>query len=124
MKKAVCVAIIKNGRILLVQKQRAWTLPGGKPKAKESDIQCLIREVGEELPTLSLKNIKYLGVFSGITPLRGDKLRAEVYLADADGKAVPNAEINAAEWTNEPGEYNLSDVTQKIIIALYDKGYL
>ena len=124
MRKAICAVIIKDGCILLVKKQKTWILPGGKPKLGESDMQCLFREIKEELPTLKLKNIKYFGAFAGITPHKGDMLRTAVYFADANGEIAPSAEINMAEWIKNPEEYNLSDITQKIVLSLRKNGHL
>lgn len=124
MRKAVSVVIIKNGQILLVRKQVTWILPGGKPQTGESDIDCLLREVGEELPGISLSNLRYFDTFTGITPHKGDELLAEIYFADAEGDITPSAEINAAEWTNTPETYKLSDITQRVIISLRQNGYL
>jgi 8-oxo-dGTP diphosphatase len=124
MRKAICVVVIENGCILLVQKHETWILPGGKPEDGESDIQCLIREVSEELPSLRLQNPKYIGAFTGITPHKNDELCAEVYIANSDGEITTAAEINAAKWVNEPEEYNLSDITRKIVLSLHQNGYL
>jgi 8-oxo-dGTP diphosphatase len=124
MRKAINVVIIENGCILLVQKRKTWILPGGKPEIGESDIQCLLREISEELPRMTLHNLKYFGAFSGITPHQRDELIAEVYFADANGEAVPSAEINAVKWTDSPEEENLSDITQKIVFSLRNNGYL
>ena len=124
MRKAVCTVIIENNRILLVKKNETWILPGGKPQGNETDIQCLARECKEELPKLNIRILKYLNVFSGITPHNNDELLAEVYLASANGKIIPNAEINKAEWASNPEEYNLSDITKKIVIFLRENKYL
>lgn len=124
MRKAVCVVIIENNRILLVKKNETWILPGGKPKESESDIDCLLRECKEELPKLNFLIKKYLNVFSGITPHKKDELSAEVYLASSNGNITPHAEISKAEWTSKPEEYNLSDITKKIVTFLREKKYL
>lgn len=124
MRKAICAAIIKNDHILLVQKQKTWILPGGKPKIGESDIQCLFREIREELPQLILRDLKYFDFFVGTTPHKGDKLQAEVYFADSSGDIIPEAEINATKWTTLPEKNNLSDITRKIIFSLRQNGYL
>lgn len=124
MRKAINVAIIRDGCILLVRKRETWILPGGKPKVDESKLQCLFREIQEELPQLNLQNIRYFGAFTGITPHKSDMLCAEVYLADADGEITPSAEINAAKWIKDPEEYNLSDITRKIVLSLRQKGRL
>lgn len=124
MRKAIGVAIIKNGCILLVRKKKTWILPGGKPEVGESDMQCLFREVREELPQLVLQNPEYFGAFVGITPHKGDELRAEVYFAEANGDIIPSAEVNKAEWVKTPEEYNLSDITRKIVLSLRQNGHL
>jgi len=124
MRKAINVAIIKNGYILLVRKKKVWILPGGKPKHDEDNMQCLSREIREELPQLALQNPKYFGTFVGMTPHKGDKLQAEVYLAEASGEINPSAEINKAEWIKTPEEYNLSDITRKIVLSLRQNGHL
>lgn len=124
MREAVGAVVIKNGYILLVQKKKTWILPGGKPESGESDIECLLREVREELQ-VSLKNPRRLGdKFIGITPHKGDFLCARVYLAEVEGEIIPSAEIEAAEWTKAPENYRLSEITKKVICFLRQKGYL
>lgn len=124
MRKAICAAIIRGGKILLVQKEDFWILPGGKPEFEESDEGCLVREVAEELSGAALENIKYFGSFVGKTPRKGDQLRAEVFLADISGKALPSAEIHQAVWIANPKQYNLSDITEKIVEELFSREYL
>jgi len=124
MRKAINAVVIKEGSILLVRKKETWILPGGKPEAGESDTQCLLREIKEELPQLNIRDLKYFDAFVGTAPHKGDELRAEVYFAKADGEISPSAEINKAEWVEKPEEYNLSDITRKIVAALFQGGYL
>lgn len=125
MRTAIGVVVIRNGKILLVRKKESWILPGGKPEASELDIQCLGREVKEEiLPKGELRNIQFYKAFKGLTPHTGDILCVKSYFADIKGELCPSAEINAAEWTSNPEEYNLSDITGKIIISLCEEGYL
>ena len=125
MKKAIGAAIIENGKILLVRKNQSWILPGGKPEQGESDIECMCREVQEELSGTLLKNMLYYSSFEGITPHSGEMLRAEVYFADIAGNlGKPSAEIQEARWMSEIHEYNLSDITSKIVNSLQQKGYL
>lgn len=80
MRTAICAAIIDNDKILLVRKRQSWILPGGKPEPNESDIECLCREVSEELSGTQLDNIRYYGAFEGVTLHKGDNLIAKVYL--------------------------------------------
>lgn len=119
MRQAVNAAIIKEGKILLVRKKQSWIFPGGKPKVDESDLECLCRELKEELSGTELENIRYYGEFEGVTPHKGDVLKARVYFADIKGQLCPpSLEIAAYEWIKETCEYNLSNITSKIVDSL------
>ena len=125
MREAIGVAIIKNGKILIVRKKLAWILPGGKPNSGESDIECLCREVREELSGVGLENFKFYNIFEGVTPYKGDLLQAKVYFADTKwDNYIPSAEIEEIGWANEPEQYNFSDITKKIIMSLCEDYYL
>ena len=125
MRTAIGAAIIDNGKILLVRKRQSWILPGGKPEPSESDIECLCREVSEELSGTQLNNIRYYGEFEGVTPHKGNILKAKVYFANIKGKLYPSsAEIVAYEWVNDISRYNLSEITSKIVDSLTKDGYI
>ena len=125
MRTAIGAAIIDERKILLVRKRQSWILPGGKPEPDESDIECLCREVSEELSGTQLDNIRYYGDFEGRTPHTRDILRAKVYFADIKGKLCqPATEIAEYNWIENPSQYNLSDITSKIIDSLTKDGYL
>lgn len=124
MRVAVGAAIIENKKILLVRKKESWILPGGKPEEEETETQCLIREVKEELSTVRIVDIHFYKAIEGITPHKGDLLQARVYLTTIEGEAKPSAEINAVKWTEKPEELNLSDITRKIVASLRQDGYL
>ena len=125
MRTAIAAAIIDNGKILLVRKRQSWILPGGKPDSHESDIECLCREVSEELSGTQLDNIRYYKAFEGVTPHKKDILMAKVYFADIKGELFqPAAEINAYDWVNDKRKHNLSNITSKILDSLRKDGYL
>ena len=125
MRTAIGAAIINNGKILLVRKRQIWILPGGKPEFNESDIECLCREVSEELSGTQLDNIRYYGDFKGRTPHTKDILKARVYFADINGKLCqPAAEIAEYSWVKDPNQYDLSEITSKIVDSLIRDGYL
>ena len=124
MRVSIGAVIIRNGYILLVRKKKIWILPGGKPEAGESDIECLFRELKEELQ-VSLKRPRRLGdKFIGTAPHKKDDLCLKIYLAEVEGEIIPSAEIGAAEWTNSPESYRLAESTKKVIRFLRQKGYL
>lgn len=125
MRKAICVATVEDDKILLVKKRDTWILPGGKPNINESDIDCLIREISEELPNIILSDIIFFDQFIGSTPFnKEDKLTAYVYLAGSSGAINTAAEISEAVWTNDPERFNLSDITKQIVYDLRLIGYL
>ncbi|MBI2508140.1 NUDIX domain-containing protein [Candidatus Woesearchaeota archaeon] len=125
MREAICAAIIKKEKVLVVRKEQAWILPGGKPNSGESDIECLCREVREELSGMELENFRFYNRFEGIAPHKGDLLQARVYFADTKvSNYTPSSEIDDVGWANRIEQYNFSDITKKIIKSLYDGGYL
>jgi len=125
MRTAIGAAIIRKGEILLVRKKESWILPGGKPELEESDMECLHREFGEELPGTKLNNPQFYGTFEGVTPHTKDTIRVRVYLADIEGEiGQPAREIAESAWTGNPRQYNLSDITRKIMDSLIENRYL
>ena len=124
MRETVNGAIIRNTRILLVRKEQSWLLPGGKPNPGESDIECLCREVGEELSGTQLENIRYYNEFVGNTHIQ-ERFKTKVYLVDIKGAIrEPSAEIKESRWVNDTSKYNLSDMNLKVIDSLIRDGYL
>ncbi len=125
MRIAIGAAIIEDKKILLVKKKQTWIFPGGKPEINESDIECLCREVREELSGTQLDNIRYYNEFEGITPHTGDVLKAKVYFADIRGELLPpSGEISAYEWVSDTSQHIISDITLKALRSLRKDGYL
>lgn len=125
MKVAIGAAIIEDGKILLLKKGKGWILPGGKPEPGESEIECICREVDEELSGTQLENFEYYGDFEGITPNKGYHLRARVYFANIIGElGEPSAEIEESAWVEDSSKYVLSDITSKIVDSLIIDKYL
>jgi 8-oxo-dGTP diphosphatase len=125
LRKVVSVVAIKRKKILLVKKRNTWILPGGKPEDGESDLECLHREIKEELPGVKLYKIRYYGSFTGTAPNSGDGIVNEVYIAkEVTGSVFPSAEISCAQWVGVFEKYILSDVAQKVITSLFKGGHL
>jgi 8-oxo-dGTP pyrophosphatase MutT (NUDIX family) len=121
-------AIIQDKRLLLVKKRASWILPGGRIKPRESALDCLAREVREELSGTKLKNFRFYGNFEGLSP-HGNKKLAMVYFADIKGRLYsPSQEILDSRWINDQdidtGQYLVSDITSKVFISLKRDGYL
>lgn len=125
MRVTINAAIIEKGLILLVKKNQAWILPGGKPFENESDLDCLQREVREELSGTELKDIRYYTEFVGVTPHKGDILKSKVYFASLNGKLnSPSAEIDGYVWINNTRGYDVSDITNKTLLQLKAEGMI
>ena len=124
MRVAISAAIIRNGRILLVRNENTWTPPGGKPKEGETDLECLSREVREELE-VDLQDPSFFAVVQGETPHTGDVIEARIYLAEIVGEPRPSAEISDFAWVGrDDSGYNISEPTRLVLQILSSKGYL
>lgn len=123
MRITICAAVIRNGRILLVRNEETWILPGGKPVGDETDLECLSREVCEELG-VEIVNPSFFTTVEGRTPHRGDIIKVKIYFAEIMGKPQPRAEISEVAWVRRNNSYNLSEPTRIIFQKLNSKGYL
>lgn len=129
MRTAICAAIIqerrKERKILLVKKRTYWILPGGKPNGGEGDLECLCREVAEELSGTQLCNIRQYGDFKGDSPHKKDIVIARVYLADIKGRLNrPSQEISDVRFASRNTRINISDLTYLVIGHLRYDGLL
>jgi len=125
MRKAISLIAIKDEKILLVRKKETWILPGGKPDSEENDIECLSRELSEELPELSaVGDFKLYKSFIGQTPHKGDVIEVITYFGKIQGEIKTAMEISEALWINNFDNIKLSDITAKIINSLYEDKYL
>ena len=127
MRKAINLLVLKNKEILLVRKGKVWILPGGKPERDESDLECLCREVKEEVGVDSVVE-NFYNSFTGKTPHKGDLLQAEVYFGwlkyDKQLFQREGDSIKEAKFVKQPLNYPLSEITRKIIGSLVKDGYL
>ena len=127
MRTAINAAIIQDKKLLLVKKNETWILPGGKPELGEEDLECLCREIDEELSGTRIKNISYYKFFDGQTPHKKDLLRAKVYFAEIYGQlngVRKEDSISEVEFVNNFSNYKLSDITSKIVHSLQQDKYL
>lgn len=99
---AASVALIENGRVLLIQRARPpyrhlWTLPGGRREAGETAAQCAAREVLEEL------GLSVRGLLPVTTMRVGEGAGPHWQLAvfattDFAGAIAASEEIEAQRW--------------------------
>ena len=126
MRTAINSAIINDKKeILLVRKHDTWILPWGKPEIWESDVECLHREVWEELNGAKLKNLQFFDNFIWQTPHKWDLLEARVYFAELVVDVLKaTAELSDAKYIKDFDNYSISEITNNILDWLKKTWYL
>lgn len=97
---AADVAVIRDGRILLIERRNppyGWAVPGGFIEYGESAEDAASRELHEETGLRS-DRLEILGVYSN--PARDPRFHTltVVYIARASGEAVAGDDAKNAEW--------------------------
>ena len=97
--------ILRGDRLLLCRKNRDTSkliLPGGRVEAGESDLDCLTRELREELGEVVLRNVEYVGTYEDRAafddPAVVKTLRIALYRGDMVGAPTPASEITELVW--------------------------
>ena len=93
---------VRNGKILLCRKKHttsALILPGGCKVAGESPLDCLTRELREELGDVRVSEPEYIGVYSDRAAGSETKtVDIELYRADLIGEPDARSEIAELVW--------------------------
>ena len=106
--KVVAYAVVENRRLLMVRKRYTakFMFPGGKFNAGESDLDCLVREVHEELGCkVDTDTVHFLGEF--MTQAANEpntQLIARVYKGQLLGDPAPSNEIEEIAWLSHDGK--------------------
>jgi 8-oxo-dGTP diphosphatase len=98
--RVVAAAVLDAGRLLLVSKRAApavFYLPGGKPDPGEAPLDCLARELGEELG-VGLRAAEPFADVLAPAALEGVPMAMTVFLAEIDGTPAARAEIAKLTW--------------------------
>jgi 8-oxo-dGTP diphosphatase len=93
---------IREGRVLLCRKQRGTSLlilAGGKRELGESSLECLARELREELGDVCAISPELIGIYeSAAAGDAGKIVRIELYRAELTGEAQAQSEIGELVW--------------------------
>ena len=108
MAKSSKLVAAKRGRVLLVRRKRdgLWMFPGGRKRARESDKDCLRREIKEELPKLKLGRVKLWKEVKAKNRRSGRKMSDAIFVtAKASGRLTigDKQEIDKATWRQPRG---------------------
>src|ERR1700682_5220748 len=108
MAKSSKLVAAKRGRVLLVRRKRdgLWMFPGGRKRARESDKDCLRREIKEELPNLKLGRLRLWKEVEAKNRRSGRKMSDAIFVtAKASGRLTlgDKHEIDKDDWRKPRG---------------------
>src|SRR3979490_2997705 len=103
MAKSSKLVATKRGRVLFVRRKRdgLWMFPGGRKRSRESDKDCLRREIKEELPKLKLGRLRLWKEVKAKNRRSGRIIRDEIFVT---AKAAGRLKIgDKKESIRQPG---------------------
>jgi 8-oxo-dGTP diphosphatase len=129
MAKSSKLVAAKRGRILLVRRRRdgLWMFPGGRRRGRETEKDCLRREIREELPKLKLGRLKLWKEVKAKNPRSRRKMSDAIFIANkaagrltiGDKKEIEK-EIDKATWRKPRGS-RLTPTSRYIRDKLFPK---
>lgn len=128
--RKISLAVFRDKKILMVRTSKQSTVfytLGGKIKQGESDIDCLKREVWEELRCeMDEKLLEYITTFEDVA--HGDQamLHLKMYKGKLIGEPKPSSEIVEIGWFDTGSDFkNLSTIAKRTIFPwLKEYGYI
>jgi 8-oxo-dGTP diphosphatase len=100
MLRVIAAAVLDADGLLLVSKRAApgvYYLPGGKPEPHEAPLDCLHREIGEELG-VEVARAEPFAEVRAPAALEGDEMWMSVFVATLTGVPRASAEIASLKW--------------------------
>lgn len=121
---------IRDGKILLCRKKQGTKLlilPGGCLEPGETALECLNREIGEELGDVSVSDLTFLGTYTDVAATTGTQKKTvsiELYGGNLLGEPVASSEIAELIWfaRNDDVETLSPSLRNKILPDLLAKG--
>jgi 8-oxo-dGTP diphosphatase len=125
MAKSSKLVAAKRGRVLLVRRKRdgLWMFPGGRKRARESDKDCLRREIKEELPKLKLGRVELWKQVKAKNRHSGRNMSDAIFVTSkASGRLTigDKKEIDKATW-RKPRGLRLTPTSRYIRDKLFPK---
>ncbi len=108
MAKSSKLVAARRGKVLLVRRRSdgLWMFPGGRKRPRESEKDCLRREIKEELPKLKLGRISLWKEVKARNKRSGRKMSDAIFIAkSAKGRLAigDKKEIDRAAWHKPRG---------------------
>ena len=127
----VALAVFKDGKLLQVRSrkhQSVFFTLGGKIEKGESEIDCLKREIKEEVGCkLDEKSIKFLHEFEDVAHGKDEALvNIKMYMGNLIGEPTPSSEIaEIGYFDSSSDKKHLSTIAQRTIFPyLKAHGYI
>jgi len=124
---------VRDGKILLCRKRHTTSLlilPGGRREPGESSMDCLSRELREELGDVAVSTAELIGVYTdraaGFEGAKPKTVRIELYRGELVGEPVASSEIAELVWFGELDDrvQLAPSIAHKILPDLLARGIL
>ena len=116
--RVIAAAVLDPRGLLLVSKRAApdvYYLPGGKPDAGEQPLDCLSRELAEELG-VAIASAEPFAEVHAPAALEGVPMWMTVFLARLAGVPAPAAEIASLKWWPDERGIGLAPAVRDCVI--------
>src|ERR1700747_626818 len=126
MAKSSKLVASRRGRVLLVRRRRdrLWMCPGGRKRRRETETDCLKREIREELPELKLGRLRLWKEVKAKNRRSGRKMSDAIFVAKKTSGRLAigdKKEIDKAAW-RKPRGIRLTPTSRYIRDKLFPKG--
>jgi len=116
-------AIIENNKVLVV-KEVGWKkygVPGGTIKPNETDIDCLVREIKEELNVnVRIDSLEYLDTFEDVASNEPNTIvQIKLYKTEVERDPIKTSEIEDMFWFGKNDDWDkLGPIDKNHLIPL------
>jgi 8-oxo-dGTP diphosphatase len=110
--------VCEPGRDYEEKTVKSYLMPGGQLEG-ENDVECLIREIKEELDcAMKIDSLQLLGEYEDEAATPGRDVMIRLYQGELAGEPAPSSEIGALHWVGreDAGNPRLSPIIKNKII--------